>query len=212
MNEDQRGRYYREIAAAFLRHRGAPFFLSAKDVEIVAGWERAGIPPAVVLEGLEDAFEAARPNARPRGKVLSLAYCEIPVARAWERHRDRKIGGARKVGPMRDRRAAVRAEIERFLRAVPGGLRDVGDVFAEAASGLDAGRFSDEDLERLDEKVEALLRAAAPAGEAEAAREAVRSEHRRLSPAEAGAAAAVELVKRQRARHKVPYLSPFYYG
>ena len=212
MDENERGRYYREIAGAFLKHRGAPFFLSAKDLELVAAWERAGVPLASVLEGIESAFEAARPNARPRGKVLSLAYCEIPVARAWERHRDRKVGGTRKLPPKRDRRAAVRTEIGRFLGAVPPGLEAVGAVFAAAATGLDEGGLSDEDLERLDEKAEALLRAAAPAGEAAAAREAVRTEHRNLARAAVEAAAAVELVKRLRARHKIPYLSPFYYG
>jgi len=212
MDENERGRYYREIAAAFLKHRGAPFFLSAKDLDLMAAWERAGVPLTSVLEGIESAFEASRPNARPRGKVLSLAYCEIPVGRAWELHRDRKVGGARKLPAKSDRRAAVRAEITRFLRAVPPGLEGVGGIFADAGARMDAEGLSDEDLELLDEKVEGLLRAAAPAVDAEAAREAVRAEHRKLSRAEVDDAAAVELVKRLRVRHKIPYLSPFYYG
>jgi hypothetical protein len=212
MDENERGLYYREIAAAFLKHRGAPFFLSAKDLALVAAWERAGIPLASVLEGIESAFDSTRPHARPRGKVLSLAYCEVPVARAWESHRDRRVGGTRKLAPPRDRRTAVRAEIARFLSAVPPGFEAVGAVFADAAAGLDAGNLSDDDLERLDDKVEALLRAATPAGDAAAVRETVRAEHRKLARADVEAAAAVELVKSLRARHRIPYLSPFYYG
>lgn len=211
MDENERGRYYREIAAAFLRHRGAPFFLSAKDLDLVSKWETSGLPLPVVLEGIEGAFDATRPGARPRGKVLSLAYCEIPVARAWERHRDRKVGGTRKAPEPRDRKAAVRKEIDRFLAAVPPGLEALRGTFLAAGEALDTGGPSDEALERLDEKVEDGLRAGASAEAAAAAREAVRAEHGKLARAELEKAAAVLLAKRLRAEFKVPYLSLFYY-
>jgi hypothetical protein len=187
LDENERGRYFREIAAAFLQHRGAPFFLSGKDLALVSSWETSGLPLSVVLEGIESSFDASRPGARPRGKVVSLSYCEIPVARAWERHRDRKVGGARKAPEKRDRRAAVRKEIDRFLAAVPPGLEALRGTFLAARAALDKGGPSDEELERLDEKVEDTLRAGATAE------------------------AAVLLAKRRRAEFKVPYLSLFYY-
>jgi hypothetical protein len=210
-DEKERGRYYREIAAAFLRHRGAPFFLSAKDLDLVSKWERSGLPLPVVLEGIESAFDALRPGARPRGKVLSLAYCEIPVARAWERHRDRKVGGTRKIPGIRDRRAAARKEIDRFLAAVPPGREALREIFLAAKTALDKAGASDEDLERFDEKVENELRAGASVEDTAEAREAVRAEHGKLVRAEIEKAAAVLLVKRLRAEFKVPYLSLFYY-
>ena len=210
-DENERGRYYREIAAAFLRRRGAPFFLSAKDLDLVSKWERSGLLLSVVLDGIESAFDASRPGARPRGKVLSLAYCEIPVARAWERHRDRKVGGTRKAPEMRDRTAAVRREIDRFLAAVPPRLEALRETFLAAKAALDKGGPSDEELERLDEKVEHELRAGASAEDAATAREAVRAEHGKLVRGELEKAAAVLLAKRLRAEFKVPYLSSFYY-
>jgi len=211
LDENERGRYYREIAAAFLKRRGAPFFLSAKDLDLVSKWEGSGFPLAIVLEGIESAFDASRPGAKPRGKVLSLAYCEIPVARAWERHRDRKVGGTRKAPEKRDRRAAARREIDRFLAAVPPGLEALRETFLAAKAALDKGGPSDEELERLDEKVEDTLRAGASAEDAAAAREAVRAEHGKLARAEIEKAAAILLAKRRRAEFKVPYLSLFYY-
>jgi hypothetical protein len=211
LDENERGRYYREIAAAFLNHRGAPFFLSAKDLDLVSKWEKSGLPLSVVLEGIEGAFDAARPGARPRGKVLSLAYCEIPVARAWERHRDRKVGGPRKAPERRDRKAAARKEIDRFLAAVPPGLEALRGTFLAARAALDKDGPADEELERLDEKVEVELLAGASAAAGAAAREAVRAEHEKLGRAELEKAAAVLVVKRLRAELKVPYLSPFYY-
>jgi hypothetical protein len=211
MDDSERGRYYREIAAAFLKGRGAPFFLSAKDLDLVSQWERSGLPLPVVLEGIESAFGASRPGGRPRGKVLSLSYCEIPVARAWERHRDRKVGGTRKTAETRDRRAAVRTEIDRFLAGVPPGLEALRETFLAAKAALGKDGPSDEDLERWDEKIEEHIRAAVSAEDAAAAREAVRTEHGKLAPGELEKAAAVMLVKRLRAKFKIPYLSLFYY-
>ena len=211
MDEKERSRYYQEIAAAYLKHRGAPFFLSAKDLDLVAKWERSGVPLAIVREGIENAFDVSRPNARPRGKVLSLAYCEVPVARAWERFRDRKVGGTRKTAGARDRRTDIRKEIERFLNNVPPGFEALREPFLAAKAALEKDGAADEDLERLDEKVEDELRAAASAEDAAAAREAVRAEHGTLSRAALEKAAAVLLVKRLRAKAKVPYLSLFYY-
>jgi hypothetical protein len=211
VDENERGRYYREIAAAFLRQRGAPFFLSGKDLDLVSKWETSGLPLPVVLEGIESAFDASRPGARPRGKVLSLSYCEIPVARAWERHRDRKVGGTRQAPGQRDRRAAARAEIERFLAAVPPGLEALRGTLLEARAALAREAPSDEELERLDERIEVELRAGASPAAAAEAREAVRAEHGRLSREDLEKAAAVLLAKRLRAEFKVPYFSLFYY-
>jgi hypothetical protein len=224
MDEQERGRYYREIAAAFLSRRGAPFFLSPKDLELVRAWEQAEIPLEIVLEGIAAAFEAIRPGGRPRGKVLALAYCEASVARAWERRRDRRVGTARKAQAKRDPRAAVREAVRAFLGAASseagppashassGSLEPVRAVFAAAAAGLDAEILSAEDLEGLDEKVEALLREAAPAAEVAIARADVRADHPRLPKGELERAAAVLLVKRLRAEHRIPYLAPFHHG
>ena len=44
MSEIDSRRYFQEIARHFLARRGAPFFLSAKDLALVEAWERPESP------------------------------------------------------------------------------------------------------------------------------------------------------------------------
>lgn len=53
-------KYFQSIALHFFKHRGAPFFLSSKELDYIAGWEKMGIPLHVVLEGIERSFESYR--------------------------------------------------------------------------------------------------------------------------------------------------------
>ena len=55
--------YYRRIAKEFLQRRGAPFFLSPRDMAVIAGWEARRVPLAAVLEGIDRAFERSKSRA-----------------------------------------------------------------------------------------------------------------------------------------------------
>ncbi len=205
------GRYFREIAGRFLARRGAPLFLSAKDIDLIDKWEKAGVPLDVVLEGIDRAFLSRR--GRGAGdKVLALSFCAAEVLRGYERVRDRRVGGDRSRPSRSDPRAAVRAAAAAFLADVPPPLPGLAAIFREALAKLDGPGLSDDEAEALDARADAIILAAADPAEREAARAAIRAEHRTLPAAEAARAAGVGIVKRRREADRIPYLAPYYYA
>ena len=111
--------------------RGAPFFLSPKDVGLIARWEKMRVPLDAVLEGMEMAFENFRKGGRS-AKILTLGFCEYQVMKAFGRHAERKAGGARKTVSRDEKRNKLVREIERFLGAVPPGFEDLRASFERA--------------------------------------------------------------------------------
>jgi len=213
---DERSRYFQEIARAFFARRGAPFFLSPKDLYLIEDWEKSGIPPAVALEGIERSFEKKGYQAGGRGKVLSLAYCDPAVRRAFGQHRDRKVGGRRT--PAAPKAAAARAKagaaVEEFLARASHEALFLEETFREARRALreagEGGPAGDE-LERLDGRVDAILLEQAGTSDREKAAREVRSRHPGLPVRERAAAAERLLLKRLREKFRIPYLSLYYY-
>jgi hypothetical protein len=211
MNEIDSSPYFREITKAFLARRGAPFILPPKDLALVAAWKEAGVPLEVVLEGLAAAFDGRATSGRGGSRILSLRFCEASVARAYERFRDRNVGRPQPGHPAVDKRASVRGAIEAFLADVPAEVGYLREIFASALAKIRDPAVADEALEAIDERVDRLLRERADAAERQAAADELRAEYRRMAHDALAEAAAVRLVKRIRARHHVPYLSPYYY-
>ncbi|MBM3295523.1 MAG: hypothetical protein FJY82_13520 [Candidatus Aminicenantes bacterium] len=210
---DERARYFREISGAFLRRRGAPFFLSPKDLALVEAWEKEGVPLAAVLEGIDKAFERRPGGTRLRGKILSLAFCQAAVRRSFDQHRERGTGGRRPpaASGLAAKTARAAAAVDEFL-ALPGGVPEfLKEVFLEARRELAGPAPAGERLESLDERVDALLAGASAPADREAAEREVRLGHGGLPAAERAAAAATLLVKTLRRKFRVPYLSLFYY-
>jgi hypothetical protein len=54
---DRRSGYYQTIGKFFIDLRGAPFFLSSKELAIISQWEEMDIPLRIVLEGIKESFE-----------------------------------------------------------------------------------------------------------------------------------------------------------
>lgn len=199
--------FYRTISRAFFARRGAPFFLSARDLALVGEWENRGIPLAVVLEGLERAFDGGGPGRRPAGRVLSLAFCGPQVEKAFARHRDRRAGAATRVAPRTEKRDRAAAEAARFLENVPPGLDPLRPLYESASAVLASASPDEEALERLDERVDETLVGLAPDEDRAAAeRDAAKSRAR-----DRAALASTLLAKSMRTRHRVPYVSLHYY-
>ena len=183
----ERDRYFQEISRAFLARRGAPFFLSPKDLDLIASWEKAGVPLAVVLEGIDRAFAPLLESKRPRGKVLSMAYCQNQVRKLYDLRRDRRVGKPGQILPGRDeKRIRALAEVDEFLAR--GGVPSDLEAIARRAREVLSARAPDEEiLERLDEEADGAL-----AGDV-AARDRMRR------------------IKTQREKNHLPYFALYYY-
>lgn len=183
-------RYYRTIADRFIALRGAPFALSPADIGLISVWEAAGIPLETVLEGIEDSFSLRPGRAHAPGKIRTLSFCRAAVERAFERRKERAVGGKRpsaETAAGKKKRVAG-AAVEEFLVRRPAELSEILPYFEAARAVLSAERPDAEALERLDEKIEAGLLSAAGGPGSPAAR-----------------------LKKMRKLHRVPYVSLFYY-
>ena len=135
--------YQRAVGEFFLGLRGAGIMLSPLDLEAVRGWERRGVPLAVVCRGLRHGLEAAL-RARPPGTPppRSLRAYRPAVEEEWRAYRGGRVGGA----PALPREGAAAAERLRAARALldeAGGLpsdpRRAGHALARAALRPPAG-------------------------------------------------------------------------
>jgi len=183
-------RFYRTIADRFIALRGAPFALSPADISLIAEWEGAGIPLETVLEGIEESFSLRPGRGHVPGKIRALSFSRRAVERAFERYRERMVGGDR---PSLESAAgrkikSARAAVEAFLARHASEFGSVRPYFEAALLHLSAGKPDAEALERLDEKIEAALLA----GDRTPGSETVR-------------------LKKIRKLHRVPYVSLFYY-
>jgi len=117
---------YRAIVSEYFLHlRGAGLLLSPLDDELVAEWERRGLPVAVVCRGLGRGFEEmARERASGAGPLRSLRAVRGYVEEEWRAYKHGRVGEG--AAPAAEPEAArARLEAARSL------LRDV----AAASSG-----------------------------------------------------------------------------
>lgn len=186
----ERQRYFRTIADRFIGLRGAPFSLSPADASLISAWESAGIPLDVVLEGIEDSFSLRPGRAHVPGKIRTLSFCRVSVERAFERFRERTVGGKRPpLETSAGRKAkAARTAVEEFLARRPPDLAAILPHFETALILLAADRPDPEALERLDDKIENGLLAFPGSSGSQTAR-----------------------LKKLRKLHRIPYVSLFYY-
>jgi hypothetical protein len=203
--------YYQKIARHFLTWRGAPYFLSAKDLALISDWEEGGLPLPVILEGIDKAFENHRLRRPKADKILSLSFCGGQVSKAFEQYRDRKVGGGRKTASRQDKRRRLEREIERFLAHVPPDVLFLENIFHEARQKLAGPDFAEEEMEALDEKVDGQLLARAGPDDKDHVKKEILAEGRRLAGDELARIRDIKVVRRLRERFKIPHLSLFYY-
>ena len=177
---------------------------------LIGRWEKARVPLDAVLEGMERAFANYRKGGRPV-RALTLAFCEYQVAKALAGGRERRAGGTRPSASRGDKNERLRAEIGRFLAMVPPGLEALVSAFAEARTVLDGPGPGGERLEALDESVDEALWRAAPEAEKARARKDVVAGHSGKRALDLDDVARTKVVKDMRERHKVPYLSLYFY-
>ena len=81
--------YFTEIEERFQQRRGSLLMLSTLDWALIETWREAGLPLAVVLRGIDDAFDKheAKLRTRTKGrsqKINGLAWAAQSVMRAAE--------------------------------------------------------------------------------------------------------------------------------
>jgi len=232
--------YFTEIEEYFWRKRGAHILVSPLDWAIVETWQKAGIPLAAVLRGIDRAFESYARSKRGRAgrQLKSLAYCVDAVVDAAEELKEAGAGKGPEVtrkGPAgepfsRDElRAFFQRNAERLARATeePGTkgtpladqIRGAEKRLEEMLPLLDSPAQLDlEDLERRLTVLEEKLTAALTAGASEEAQLEIRREmDRALAPYRrkmtADQLALLErqyIQKRLLENYEVPRLSLFY--
>jgi hypothetical protein len=211
MKDQGQSEYYQAIARDFLRRRGAPLLLSPRDLAVIAGWEADRIPLRVVLEGIARVFDVLRVKGRgTRG--VSLAVCDSQVRKAMAQHADRGAGRPRSASlPRSEKAGRARREADRCLRGLAEGDAELR-AHLETASRLLAGEPLDEEtLEGIDEAVDDLLWRRAPRADRERCAHEATRELAGKSASEIEAATRTRLVKDERRRRRIPYVSLFYY-
>ncbi len=130
--------YVEAIESALQRLRGRPLVLSPEDLQRVLSWHEKGIPLGLVLELMDEVFDAAA-QRRPRRSPRSLAYLAPAVEEAWE---DRKEG---RVGRRRIRRASKDPTLPDALKSLAAALRSsraprqARETIAEVIDALSRG-------------------------------------------------------------------------
>src|SRR5512138_1527760 len=84
--------YQAVVAEYFLGLRGSGLMLSPLDQEVVADWERRGLPVAIVCRGLRRGLEdlALRRAGGPR----SIRALRLAVEDEWHAYREARVGDA----------------------------------------------------------------------------------------------------------------------
>jgi len=137
--------YQAVVAEYFLGLRGGGLMLSPLDQELVAEWERRGLPVAVVCRGLsrglEDFLRRRAPGAGPTAP-RSLRALRFGVDDEWSEYQARAIGDAPPPPPSEASFAAARlaAARQRLTDAAAGAPATWRDGYREALATLGANR------------------------------------------------------------------------
>lgn len=151
--------YVALVSEFFLQLRGSGLLLSPLDLELVAEWERRGLPAAVVCRGMrrgwDDLAAARAPGAAP---PRSLRALRGSVEEEWRVYRDGRVGDGGAPGSEADaaraRLGAARRRLGEAAAATPG---DRGAAYRDAAAMLPADASSIAEVERAVARVDDLL-------------------------------------------------------
>jgi hypothetical protein len=207
----KRSKYFQSIARHLFKLRGAPFFLSSKELDYVARWEKMGIPLHVVLEGVERSFEIQKGKAGRKAKIQSLAFCDPQVLKAFEQDRERKVGHRKSIVERYEKRDRAKIEVESFLAKLSHQINYLREAYTLAQKVLAQGDLDEEELERLDAEIEELLWENSSDNEKERVKSEVLKDYEFRQKEEFERIFKIKLVKVLRDKYKIPYISLFYY-
>jgi hypothetical protein len=138
------------VSEFFLQLRGTGLLLSPLDQELVAEWERRGVPASVVCRGMrrgwEDLAQGRSPGAAPPRSLRALRGF---VEEEWRAYRDGRVGDGGAPEPEADAaRRRLSAARNWLAEAESSSAGDRLPGYREAASLLPSDVTSLHDLER----------------------------------------------------------------
>lgn len=207
---DKTSFYFQTIAGFFLEQRGSPFFLSSKELDIIANWEEMKIPIQVVLEGIKDCITFHRTRPGRRNKIHSLVFCRPFVIRAFGAYNERKVGIGKKTSQEMDKKIKLKKEVERFLDSCPEEIRDISEIFSHVKEML-SGEADEKNLETLEHRLERLLIKKTSDSVAERIRKEVVKEFEDRKEKEHIRILELKIIKHMREKYKIPHISLYYY-
>ena len=209
---DSRSRYYQTIAKVFIELRGAPFFLSPKEVNRVKQWEEEGIPLRVVLEGIKGSFERPQIRRGIRYKPYSLDSCNAFVERAFDLYRERRVGRKNeKASRGKKWEPRLLREIEKFLASDPEKLRALKPLYQDLRGKLLEGEATEKELERAEEAIERVIEKSLSVAQTKTITQEIWAEFGKIRGAQFDEIFRIKALKTMREKHKIPHVSPFYY-
>ncbi|HSN13240.1 MAG TPA: hypothetical protein VLT61_01325 [Anaeromyxobacteraceae bacterium] len=135
--------YQAVVAEYFLGLRGAGLMISPLDQELVAEWERRGLPVAVVCRGLRRGLEALADRNAPGAPLpRSIRALRFAVEDEWHAYRHDRVGDS-PPPPAAEAAASARLDAARALleeagRSAPEPHRDgYRDAWRALAKGTD---------------------------------------------------------------------------
>jgi len=170
-----------------------------------------GIPLHVVLEGVERSFEIYRRKPGRKAKIQSLAFCDLQVMKAFEQDRERKVGHKKRIVERRAKRDRAKVEVERFLGKIPPQIGYLKEAYSLAQKVLSQRHFDEEELERIEDKIEELLWKNSLDEEKKRVKRGIARDFEFKEKEEFERIFKIKLVKVLRDKYKIPYISLFYY-
>jgi len=206
--------YFQTIAQKFFELRGAPFFLSSNELTLIEKWEAAGIPLRVVLEGIKSSFLLRRQNyggAGSRRSIRSLSFCDSFVKQSFALYKERSVGRKPPQPLKMDKKKDIRAGITKFLDQVPQQVVWLESPFKHVKEILTDVNCPEEDLEKAEENIEALLVAHASPEDHEEAKKEAEISFPEAEKENFQRIFQVTLIKHMRSKYKIPHVAPFLY-
>jgi hypothetical protein len=147
--------YHAVVAEYFLALRGSGLMLSPLDEDVVADWERRGVPVAIVCRGLRRGLHD--PAEGRAGAPRSIRALRLAVEDEWRAYQHDRVGDA---PPPPGEDAAAEARLRAARELVAGAGRDADQArregYRDAWRALAAaGSYPGSPLERVDAAIAA---------------------------------------------------------
>lgn len=202
--------YYQTIARLLFSLRGAPFILSAREIGVIEEWEEHQVPLNIVLEGIKSAYEYFRRNQSFR-KSFTLTFCNRFVSFAYHQYRERRIGQKGTDETREKKIKRIKAQVKSFLSDLSKEMSYLKALYQDILDDLSAENLDENVLEKRDEQVDQLLLERAPEGSIEKYKKEVSTQYRVTQESEKIQIARRKYLQNVRKKHKIPYVSLFYY-